>query len=121
MSVMARLRRLVTSNDELTAQERQEKATAAGARTLRTCGDRERVTVRGIVDHVTLAPRGERPELVAELNDGSGSVTIIWMGRRQIAGIRAGSEIEVEGRISCQSGLRRIYNPRYRLLHVPGV
>ncbi|GAB3710471.1 OB-fold nucleic acid binding domain-containing protein [Mariniluteicoccus flavus] len=118
-SILGRLKRLTSSNEELESEERQRTAVEAGARTVRSCSDRERVTVRGTLDTVTLSPRESNPELVAELNDGSGTVTVTWMGRRQIAGIRAGTTIEVEGRISCQGGVRRMFNPRYRLLEVP--
>jgi hypothetical protein len=57
------------------------------------------------------------PALVAELYDGSGSVSVIWLGRRQIAGVEPGRRIRVHGLVSeAGSGNRVIFNPRYELV-----
>jgi len=42
-------------------------------------------------------------------------VTLVWLGRRKIAGIKPGAGLVVSGRVSCQDGHRVIYNPRYEL------
>ena len=78
--------------------------------------DRERVTLRGSLRTVTLRPRAGVPALEAELNDGSGVITVVWLGRRRIAGIEPGRAIEVEGRIGAYDGVRLMYNPRYQLI-----
>jgi len=78
--------------------------------------DRERVTLRGALRTVTLRPRAGVPALEAELNDGSGVITVVWLGRRRIAGIEPGRAIEVEGRIGAHDGVRTMYNPRYQLI-----
>jgi hypothetical protein len=78
--------------------------------------DRERVTLRGALRTVTLRPRAGVPALEAELDDGSGVITIVWLGRRRIAGIEPGRAIEVEGRIGAHDGVRILYNPRYQLI-----
>ena len=77
--------------------------------------DRTRVTLSGTLRTVTLRPRGGVPALEAELYDGSGAITLIWLGRRQITGIGPGRQLEVEGRIGVQDGVRVMYNPRYEL------
>ena len=48
---------------------------------------------------VTLRPRGGVPALEAELYDGSGSISVVWLGRRRIGGIAPGRGIRVVGRI----------------------
>ena len=78
--------------------------------------DREQVTLQGTLWTVTLRPRGGVPALEAELFDGSGALTIIWLGRRRIVGIDPGVSISVEGRIGVHEGQRVIFNPRYELL-----
>lgn len=78
--------------------------------------DREMVRLRGTLRVVTLRPRGGVPALEAELFDGSGVVTLVWLGRRQISGITAGRSMQVDGRIGVQDGVRVIYNPRYSLI-----
>ena len=77
--------------------------------------DRERVRLRGTLRTVTLSPRGGAPALEAELYDGTGVLTVIWLGRRRIAGVSPGCSIQVEGRIGVHDKARVIYNPRYEL------
>ncbi len=77
--------------------------------------DRERVRLRGTLRTVTLNPRGGVPALEAELFDGTGVLTLIWLGRRRIAGISPGSSLQVEGRIGVQDKARVNYTPRYEL------
>jgi hypothetical protein len=87
-----------------------------GIQSIAEAPDRERVTLRGALRTVTLRPRGGVPALEAELNDGSGVITVVWLGRRRIAGIEPGRAIEVQGRIGAHDGVRVMYNPRYELI-----
>ena len=113
------LHRLASTNAELESEELQENVRAEGAVPIKTCEDRQVVSLTGTVATVTINPRGGYPALEVELRDGSGAVTLVWLGRRQIAGIDPGRSIKVCGRISCHEGKRVIYNPRYELLHTP--
>ena len=116
MSWWDRLRGALRSNDELTSADRHKAAEDLGADAIDACVDRKRVTLRGTIDLLTVQPRRTTPWLEAELSDGTGRVSLIWMGRHEIPGIEAGRELLVEGRISVADGRRRIYNPRYELL-----
>ncbi len=78
--------------------------------------DRELVSVRGTLRTVTLRPRGGVPALEAELYDGSGVLTLLWLGRRRITGIAPGRAIQVTGRIGVHDGARIMFNPRYELM-----
>jgi hypothetical protein len=64
---------------------------------------------------VTLRPRGGVPALEAELYDGSALITLVWLGRRRIAGIEPGRAIKVVGRVGVQHKVRVMFNPRYEL------
>ena len=77
---------------------------------------RERVSVCGVLRTVTLRPRGGVPALEADLDDGTGVVTIVWLGRRQIRGIQPGTSMTVTGCIGNQGGSPLMFNPRYELL-----
>ena len=88
----------------------------AGQTTIADAPDRERVDLHGTLRTVTLRPRGGVPALEAELDDGSGVLTIVWLGRRRIAGISPGRPIRVGGRIGSHDGSRVMYNPRYELM-----
>jgi hypothetical protein len=88
----------------------------SGVETIAATADRKPVRLRGTLRTVTLRPRGGVPALEAELYDGSGAITLIWLGRRRIAGIAPGRSIEVNGRIGVHDGLRIMFNPRYELM-----
>ena len=88
----------------------------SGTTSIADAPDRERVKLRGSLRTVTLRPRAGVPALEAELNDGTGVITVLWLGRRRIAGIEPGRAIEVQGRIGAHEGVRVMYNPRYELI-----
>lgn len=109
------LRKLSATPAELEADELEAKREVQGCRMITGVKDRELVTVYGEVKNVSLAPRAGTPTLEASLYDGSGAVTLVWLGRRKIAGIKCGASLVASGRMSCQDGQRIIYNPRYEL------
>lgn len=109
------LHRLTTPEHVLEAEKRQEEAVEHGGTPVRRCPDRQQVCVVGMLRTVTIQPRGQSPCLQAELWDGSGSVDLLWIGRRRIAGIEPGRVLRAEGRISQRDGRRVMFNPRYEL------
>ncbi|MDP9443857.1 MAG: OB-fold nucleic acid binding domain-containing protein [Actinomycetota bacterium] len=115
----ARLRRVIerlgTSQQELEARELQREVRSAGCCRIADAGDREHVHLAGTLKHVTLRPRSGTPALEAELYDGSGAVTLVWLGRRRIAGVEPGATLTVFGRLSRQGADRVMFNPRYEL------
>lgn len=83
------------------------------------CGDvatRSKACICGTLRSVTLRPRGGVPALEAELFDGSGSVSLVWLGRRRIAGVEPGRRIKARGLVADDDGQRVIFNPVYELL-----
>ena len=113
------LRRITSSTAELESEELQRNVREEGSVPIQNCEDRERVQLTGTVSTVTISPRAGHPALEVELRDGSGAVTLVWLGRRQIPGIDCGRTIKVWGRISCHDSRRLIYNPRYELMPTP--
>jgi hypothetical protein len=103
------------SQDREEARELRKDTRKAGLVEIRDAPDREKVVVQGTLRTVTLRPRGGVPALEAELYDGSGSISVVWLGRRRIGGITPGRGIRVVGRIGVQDGQRMMYNPRYDL------
>jgi len=77
--------------------------------------EREVVSVAGTLRSVRLEPRGGSLTMQAELWDGTGRVTLVWLGRRDIAGIEPGRRIVVRGRLATHKGERTIFNPSYDL------
>jgi hypothetical protein len=110
------VRRLASEDSELEADDLQRQVAADGATRVARCRERELVTVLGRVRSLTLRPRAGTPTLEVELYDGSGTLTLIWLGRREIAGINPGQQMRATGRISVAGSKRVIYNPRYELV-----
>jgi len=119
MGEKTRLRRTISrwanSGDQDSRDLRRTHA-EDGCEQIGTAPDREQIRLRGTLRTVTLRPRGGVPALEAELNDGTGSITLVWLGRRRITGIAPGRSLSVSGRIGLQDGERIIYNPRYELI-----
>ncbi len=109
------LRRFAVTPDELEADDLDAERVVQKCQAINGITDREVVTLYGELKNVSLAPRAGTPTLEASLYDGSGMVTLVWLGRRKIAGIKPGAGLVVSGRVSCQDGQRVIYNPRYEL------
>jgi RecG-like helicase len=110
------LRRLVASSgtldaEELTADVAEERTAKPCARL--ACG--ERTEVLGRIRSVAYTPRESVPTLEAELFDGTGTVSLIWLGRRRITGIEPGRTLVAAGRVGEVDGRRAMFNPRYEL------
>jgi len=84
------LRRFASSNADLKSEDMQCTVREEGAVPIWSCEDRQQVQLTGTVSTVTINPRGGHPALEVELRDGSGAVTLVWLGRRQIPGIDPG-------------------------------
>jgi len=115
------MRRLTAGRDALQAAELRAEITDIRQVADSPCTpiaesvDREVVNVAGMLRAVTLRPHGQSLTMEADLWDGTGNVTLIWLGRRQIAGIQPGRRIVVHGRLTSLRGERAIYNPTYEL------
>jgi len=109
------LHRLTSPEHVLEAEQRQEDAVEHGGTPVGRCADRQQVCVVGMLRTVTIQPRGHSPSLQAELWDGSGTVDLVWIGRRRIPGIEPGRVVRAEGRITQRDGQRVMFNPRYEL------
>jgi amino acid transporter len=112
------LRWLNVGRDSLHAKDVQAEISEAADAPPSRIGDlahRDRVDVAGTLRTVTLRPRGTSPAMEADLWDGTGSITLIWLGRRSIPGIQPGRRIVVHGRLATIKGERTIFNPAYEL------
>ncbi len=96
------------------------------ARTVAEAGPRQRVVLTGTLTSVTARHQrvlpgpvrhaDPRPVLEAELDDGTGTVTLRWLGRDRIAGIAVGTSLKMEGTVLTDHGCRVVLNPLSSLL-----
>jgi hypothetical protein len=110
------LSRLLRSQSDLDADRLQSEAQDKGATLVRDCQGGCVSTVQGRLRSVTLRPVGKAPAVEAELWDGTGRLTLLFLGRRRIAGITPGRAIVVHGRAIVRDGSAVMVNPRYELL-----
>lgn len=118
MEVRDKVRQAIARWADTSDQEQRDlrkEHGAGGGLTIAEAPDRVPVTLRGSLRTVTLMPRGTVPTLEADLDDGTGAVTLVWLGRRRIGGIEVGRALTASGRIGVHDGRRIIYNPRYEL------
>jgi hypothetical protein len=109
------LQRLTADDQAIDAEELRADAVSAGCEPLAACRQGKLVTVTGRLKSVVYTPRETVPTLEAELFDGSGSVNLVWLGRRRIPGIEPGRTLTARGRFAAADGRRVIYNPWYEL------
>ena len=106
---------LTRTQDQMDAGELSSQAVAEGADVIATCERGRPVTVCGTIRSVTLRPRVNVPTLEAEVYDGSGHMTLVWLGRRRLSGVYVGRSITAHGRVTCPHGSPMMFNPSYRL------
>jgi hypothetical protein len=107
--------RWTDADDVVADRELQDTCGQLGATSVSSCQKGEPVCVAGTLRAVTLRPRAGLPTLEAELYDGSGSITLVWLGRRRIGGIECGRSLVARGRLTELDGRPTIYNAAYEL------
>jgi hypothetical protein len=75
-------------------------------------------TVVGEIVSMRIVPRAGSPSLEATITDGTGSIVVVWTGRRKIAGVTPGKRLVVSGRGAATGPKGRLlmFNPSYELL-----
>jgi hypothetical protein len=81
---------------------------------------RDRVTVEGRVRSQRVRPLADVPSLECVLTDGTGSLSVVFHGRRQIPGITIGTVLRANGTAIDHHGRLAILNPQYTLVPKDG-
>ena len=55
-------------------------------------------------------PRRQRPDVPKD------RLRVVWLGRRRIPGIDAGTELRLQGMVTVRDGLPTMFNPRYEIV-----
>jgi RecG-like helicase len=110
------LRSFYASDEELAAFELSEQAEIRGSTLIEELDRGETIQVTGVVKSATVRPNTQVPTYEVEVSDGSGTLIVIWQGRKHVTGVEPGTRIEVEGRITFLSGKPCLHNPVYKIL-----
>lgn len=77
---------------------------------------RDRVIVQGRVRALRVAPQHDSPILELVLEDESASISAVFLGRRALAGVGIGTQLEVRGTVGLHKARLAILNPQYRIV-----
>ncbi len=112
---LRRLYRRMTESDELRLAEEIQAWAAKIPGTVRIADAqvRARVKLAGVVKRITVHPERGSEALEALLSDGTGEMSVVWMGRRSIPGLNLGTRVVVEGMVGEQRQGRRLVNPSF--------
>jgi len=97
-------------------------ATWAGRPVARKVADarpRGRVVVTGTICAEEAVSRERSPAYCCTLDDGTGHLDLLFLGRSRIPGVAVGTRCRVEGTARTESGRLVVWNPLYRL-ETPG-
>jgi RecG-like helicase len=76
---------------------------------------RDRVRVGGRVRSLRVAPQHDAPVLELVLDDGTAAVSVVFLGRRGLAGVEVGARMVVDGTVGLHHNRLAFLNPSYEL------
>jgi amino acid transporter len=76
---------------------------------------RDQVTIKGEVRSLRVLSQHDSPILELVVDDGSGALSIVFLGRRSIAGIGLGTRLSATATLGVFNGRLSMLNPSYRL------
>jgi two-component system sensor histidine kinase KdpD len=98
---------------------RADPAPAGGrsraARSVAAVRPRERVEVTGEISAVRTVTRGAAPAYLCVLDDGTGEIDLLFLGRREVPGLGVGARCRAEGTARVEGGRLVVWNPLYWL------
>jgi hypothetical protein len=85
------------------------------ARTISAAVPRGRVVVRGVIRSTGLTDRHGMPSYECAIDDGTGGLVLLFLGRSGVAGLTTGADCTVEGTARMEGGRMVLWNPLYRI------
>ncbi len=76
---------------------------------------RGRVVVTGVIYSTQVTKERGAASYVCRLDDGTGELGLVFLGRHSIAGMMVATRCTVEGTARMQGGGLTVWNPLYRL------
>ncbi len=72
--------------------------------------------VQGRIISVSIEPADASPTLTARVEDPTGVIDAVFLGRREIPGLEPGQTVRLTGRVASTESVPRFFNPRYELV-----
>jgi RecG-like helicase len=109
--------RLTETNEQrLAAEIREWSESVPGSTRIAGVTERSRTKIAGAVRRITVRPVKGFEGLRILLSDGTGEVSIDFLGRRSITGLTLGSRLVVEGMPRREGGLLKMVNPAFEFV-----
>ena len=105
-----------TDEDRLAAEIREWSETVPDSTRIDQAKDRSRVKLAGAVRRITIRPVKGFEGMRLQLFDGTGDVSVVFLGRRSIPGLTLGSRLVVEGVIGRSGDVRQMVNPTFEFV-----
>ena len=113
------IRNLTASPDEIRAGNLRDWAgSIPGAIPISDIQPRQRTKVAGVIQNIRIDPRSGG-SIEATITDGKGHLVARWLGRSELAGIRLGAGLVMEGVVGDHGGELSMLNPEYELVPSP--
>jgi RecJ-like exonuclease len=116
MALRKFVERMTKSVDDVDREKLTAWCDAAGVVPMDQIVLRQPILVAGEVRSVRIVPRAGAPALEATVQDGRGSVTAVFLGRRKIPGVSPGRRVQLLGVVTKDEGEQVVYNPVYTLM-----
>ncbi len=68
---------------------------------------------------MTIKSSAHTPSLICRLEDGTGGLNLVFVGRRKVAGIEPGTKLVAEATVNQYAGRLALLNPDYQLIATP--
>jgi hypothetical protein len=110
------VRRMTSSVEQIDDTRLQNRFAALGLSPMSEARARVVTRVGGEVKRLRIVPRAGNPSLEVLLDDGTGSISIVFTGRRSLGGVHPGRGLVVEGVAHLERGNLVFLNPAYTLM-----
>lgn len=103
------------STEEVAASEMESARSLARCRGVESMKRGEKVEMYGEIHSLSSSCPNDTPSLKAVIQDDTGRIEVIWLGRRRVAGVKLGQRVRIKGRLTLVDNQKTIYNPEYTL------
>ncbi len=86
-----------------------------GGQAIATIEHRQHVLIGGTIQQVRVQPWAGVATLECTVDDGTGTISVVFLGRRRVPGMKVGAKVAVSGVVGLHHGRAAILNPTYEL------
>ncbi len=77
--------------------------------------ERQQVCLYGVLRSVTYPASAASGSFAATLFDGTGSIEVVWLGRKNVPGIKPGIRLAVQGMVISRANGLCVINPSFQI------